>query len=946
MEERPEDKIIRLEKENVYLKSLLKHYGIKYQSENSSLFKKANENNARYFLNCFGIRYDVYVRRVISNKTGKAGYYPQCLNFWKDGCFRKNREKAGCHKCPMKNYRPLNKDVILKHLNDTSGDYVIGGYPLLKDNTCKMIVFDFDNHESDNPKWQEEVNTIRKICELNNISCLVERSRSGNGGHVWIFFEEAIEAKKAREFGEGLLNKGKELVNIKSFDYYDRLFPTQDYLKNNGLGNLIALPLQGYALSKGNSCFVDENFIPYYDQWVALYNCKKVKKSFVEEKIKEWSKDNGGFALNLDGEKPWNKTKLFNRDDVKGELEITLSNGIYINTTNLNPRIQNQIRELASYSNPEYFRAMHSGSYGFDIKRYIYLGYDEGNYIHLPYGLYDKLIEKLNEADIAYKINDQRNNGKEIDVTFKGKLDERQSEAVKSLLRYDNGILLAATAFGKTVTMINLISRLKVNTLILLGNSNLVKQWESELNKFLTFNSEMPSYETKKGIRKRKSHIGIHQGSKDTTNGIVDIMMAGSLFNKDDVHPRFHEYGMIICDECHHVAASTLTRIINETKARYVYGASADNSRSDGHEQSNIMLLGPVRYNFSIRQRNLESGIKHYVIPRFTRTISTARNISLQEAYKVIEEDELRDSLIIDDIVKCLKENRKIVVLTQRVKHAERLFNKITEICSDTYLLLGNQKKKEQEEITNRLKEAIDYKGFVLVSTGQLIGEGFNLPKLDTLFLAMPISGEGVVKQYAGRINRTYDGRESELIYDYVDNNIEVTGKMYLKRLKVYKTAGYSLFDNEDKGLNDNADSIYDCDSYKEVFIKDILSAEKEIVISSVSLYGNKIHEFADIVKERQTNGVNVTVVTYEESIRTDNTRRLKLIQDMRDYGFNVKLVEDNCLKYCVIDSSVVWYGSINYLGKEDVEDNVMRIHDKSIAENLLYQTFRDKTQL
>lgn len=666
-----------------------------------------------------------------------------------------------------------------------------------------------------------------------------------------------------------------------------------------------------------------------------------MKKSFVESKIQEWSKGDSEFVLKLDGEKPWEKSKIFNSEDVNGELEITLSNGIYINTTNLKPRIQNRIRELASYVNPEYYKAMHSGSYGFDAKRYIYLGYDEGGYIHLPYGLKDKLIDRCEEAKIAYRINDKRYTGTEIDVTFKGELDKRQSEAVECLLKHDNGILLAATSFGKTATLINLIARLKLNTLILLGSSSLVAHWESELNKFLSFNGELPTYETKKGISRRKSYIGIHQGSKDTTNGIVDIMMAGSLFDKDEIHPRFHEYGMIIVDECHHVAANTMTRILNETKAKYVYGASAENIRSDGHEISNIMLLGPVRYNFSIKQRNMESGIKHYVIPRFTRTISTSRNISLQEAYKLIEEDELRDCLIIDDIVKCLRENRKIVLLTQRVNHAKRLFDKIVNICPDAFLLLGKQKRNEQKKIIKSLEEIDDSAGMVLVSTGQLIGEGFNLPKLDTLFLAMPISGEGIVKQYAGRINRSFTGKDSEIIYDYVDNNIEVTRKMYLKRLKAYKACGYALFDNEDNVLNDGTDSIYDSDSYLEVFKRDILSAKKEIVISSVSLNGNKIHEFADIVKSKQAEGVSVSVVTYEESIRTDNTRRLKLIQDMRNYGFNVSLVEDGCLKYCVIDSSVVWYGSINYLGKSDIEDNAMRIRDKGIAENLLYQTFK-----
>ena len=939
MEENLEDKIIRLEKENEYLKSLLKLYGIKYKSENDSLFKKVGIDNVKYFCSYFWVRGDVYAKRVVNKSNGKASYYPQCANFWKDGCFRKNVKKISCNKCPLKSYLALNQNIILKHLNDTSGDFVVGGYPLLENSTCRLIVFDFDDHESSDPKWQEEVNAIRKICELNNIPVLVERSRPGNGGHVWIFFDEAIPAKTAREFGEALLRKGSESVNLKSFNYYDRLFPNQDYLKDNGIGNLIALPLQGYALSKGNSCFVDENFVPYKDQWLTLYKCKKLKKSFVEEKIKEFS-GNKEFVLNIDGEKPWDKTKDFNRDDIDGELEISLSNGIFIDTSNLKPRIQNRIRELACYSNPEYFKSLNKGSYNYNVKRYIYLGYDENNYIHLPYGLYDELISKCNQSSIKYKVLDYRQTGTSIDVTFTGVLDKRQSEAVELLLKHDNGILLAATSFGKTVAMINLISRLKVNTLILLERSSLVEQWENRLNEFLTFNEELPTYTTKNGIRKRKSHVGIHQGQKDTTNGIVDIMMVGSVFEEDKAHHRLSDYGMVIVDECQHVAANTITKILGEVKAKYVYGASAGNHRSDGHEKTNLLLLGPVRYDYSIKQRNLESGIKHYVYPRFTRTISSSRDISLQDAYKIIEEDELRDNLILDDLNNCLKDKRKIVVLSQRVKHAKRLFDKITTICKDTYLLLGNQKKNEQKEIIDKLKKFDGQNGLVLISTGQLIGEGFDLPMLDTLFLVMPISGEGITKQYAGRINRKYKGKESEVIYDYVDNNIDVTRKMYLKRLKAYKSCAYSLFD-QDNSQTDVSDSIYDSNNYYEAFIKDILSAKKEIVISSVSLTSNRIFELADTLKNVQANGVKIKVVTYEENIRNDNTRRLKLIQDMRDYGFEVSLVEDTCLKYCVIDSAIVWYGSINYLGKTDVEENAMRIKDKNIADSLLYQTFK-----
>lgn len=353
-----------------------------------------------------------------------------------------------------------------------------------------------------------------------------------------------------------MLEKGAEQVNLKSFKYYDRMLPAQEALPKGGLGNLIALPLQGQALQKGNSAFVYGNWNAYPNQWEVLWRKPRLSAEFIEVKIKEWMASDITEAADDNGtieerEQPWKKEKPFHREDVDGNLRLVLSNGLYIDSLNLKAGIQNQIRRLAAIRNPVFYKNAAIGMSNFATSQWIYLGKDHlSGYIEIPRGVYDKLKEKINEAGIPCEINDERQCGRHINVVFKGKLREEQKPALQEMMKHDNGILQAATAFGKTVVCSAMIAEKKVNTLIILESSALLDQWKDALEQFLDIDEQLPEYKTKTGrVKLRKSLIGKLQGAHDSMTGIVDIAMVGSLCKKGECHSLLDQYGMIIVDD-------------------------------------------------------------------------------------------------------------------------------------------------------------------------------------------------------------------------------------------------------------------------------------------------------------------------------------------------------------------------------------------------------------
>ena len=856
-------KLNDLQLENQILKNILDKAGLSYHKELSKLRQSGSkeafdpeqgkriihpqaitENMANQFFSMFWGRQDVYAKRSVNKETGKAAYYPQCNNFWTNVCHKKIKDGINCKDCKNRSYKTITKKDILNHLqgNAYNASDVIGVYPLLSNGTCRFMVFDFDNHDkgaeekdfaNSDDTWVEEVESMREICVLNGIEPLVERSRSGRGAHVWIFFDKPIAASFVRKFGFALLDKGAEQINLKSFKYYDRMLPAQDSLpEDSAVGNLIALPLQGKALQDGNSAFIDGNWNAYPNQWETLFNKPRLSQGFLEEKIKEWSNTIDNIAANAaesDREKPWNRMQHFNKNDVEGKLHIVLSNGIYVDNTNLKAAMQNRIRRMAAISNPVFYKNQAIGTSNYDTARWIYLGKDHlSGYIQIPRGLQDELWENIKQADIDYEMEDERQQGRKINVDFKGELRPEQDKALKELIRYDNGILHAATAFGKTVVSSAIIAQKKINTLIILESSALIEQWKEALEKFLNINEGLPTYETKTGrVRKRKSLIGTLQGAHDSMTGIIDIAMAGSLCKKGKYHKMMNEYGLVLIDECHHSASETIANVLKEVKAKYVYGVTATPKRGDGLEKINYMLIGPIRYSYTAKEKAKEQGIQHLVYPRFTRTVPPRGVITDKmhpnEAYEIIHNNDVRDEQIIEDVKNCVAAGRTPVVLSRYKDHSEKFYERLKNYADHVFLMTGNNSKKEHRKILEQMHQVDKNESLILIATGSLVGEGFDFPRLDTLFMATPVSFRGVVEQYAGRLNRDYAGKENVIIYDYVDNHIPMFNNMYMKRLKAYKQIGYEFGDGL-QTVKQTVNAIYDGNNYSENYHKDLLA--------------------------------------------------------------------------------------------------------------------------
>lgn len=961
-------KLVReLQVENKQLQELLKKANISYDS--NSVFEDIVTDNVEYdpeqgeriiggfiteqqanrFIGMFWGRIDVYARRA-----SNGNYYTRCSERWNASiCQIQRGDKKNCDGCLTPSWIPLTPELVKLHLIDKSeeGKNVIGVYPMLSDSTCRFLVFDFDNHEKGAEKndfanvddeWHHEVEALRMICKQNGVEVLVERSRSGKGAHVWIFFQKAIPATTAREFGFLLLDKGSSMINLKSFRYYDRMYPSQDTAK--GIGNLIALPLQGGALKKGNSAFVDENWNAYPDQWKHLFQCKKMFQEEIEGLIVKWRRElyerNGvNYYSNKKSRlKPWKRNTEFDKTDVVGKLHIVLADGVYIDTLNLKPRIQNQIRCLATFDNPVYYKNKRLGYYNFDKLSTIYLGEDIEGYIRIPRGLLENILEQCKIAGIDCDIQDEREQGRPLRIEFQGELRMQQQVAVEQMLSYDNGILSAATAFGKTVVCSYLIAKRKVNTLILVERTDLLSQWQDELNKFLVIDEELPKYKTKTGREKtRESIIGTLVGGQDKTTGIVDIAMMGSFYKKGKFHSRIRDYGMVIMDECHHAASATAQEILKQVNAKYVYGVSATPMRSDNLEKINYMLLGPIRHKFSALDRAKEQGIEHLVYPRYTRMmVLDNTKMRINDAYAIISRDKHRNEMIENDVKESVLRGRTPVILTRFKEQAKVLYENLKGHADYIFILYGDNSIKENSDIREQMKQVPKEKTIILVATGQKIGEGFDFPRLDTLMLAAPVSYGGRLEQHVGRLNRDYEGKESVIVYDYIDANIEAFSNSYKKRLRTYKKIGFKVLSNE-ISEKQNTNAIYDSDNYMEIFERDIVEAEKEIIIASPSIDRRKLQRFLYIVKSRQDAGVKIRIITQSigSNLYENDTYKNELIQEIQINGIQVIELDDT-MCFALIDQNIVWHGGMNLLGKVDVWDNLLRVKDDKIAYELM----------
>lgn len=894
------------------------------------------EEKIELFMSLFKGRDDVYAKHW-KKKDGKSNYSPVCLNEWKKGLCDKPRVK--CSECKNKKYSVLDSSAINIHLR---GIEIFGIYPMNKDETCNFLAIDFDDDG-----WEKDITILREICEEKKIPFAVERSKSGNGAHVWFFFKEKIEASVARKFGTSMLTYAMTKRHEIKFKSYDRLFPNQDNMPKGGFGNLIALPMQKRARGNKNSVFIDEKFEPYKDQWAFLSNIVKISKDDIYKYTAEFYVGNELGDLKVDKEesvKPWEsikEIKKLNNDDFPKIAYITMFNMIYINKKGFSNKALNAIKRLAAFKNPEFYRAQAMRLSTFDKPRVISLSDETEEYLSIPRGSEEDLLKLLKDNKVKFEVDDKAHEGNRIKVQFNGQLREEQLVAVQAMLKYNNGVLSATTAFGKTVIGAKLIADRSVNTLIVVHTQQLLEQWKERLNQFLIIDEELLIIdEPRRGRKKTKSIIGQLGGGKNRINGIIDIATMQSLIRGGEVKELVKNYGMVIVDECHHVSAVSFEQVLKSVTSKYVYGLTATPVRKDGHHPIIFMQCGSIRYKVDALKQAEKRPFEHYIIPRFTSfrkpIYQDEKEISISEIYSQIAASPIRNELIINDVINCVSEGRNPIVLTERTAHVELLANALKEKIPNVIVLTGGMSSKEKKIEIEKLSEIPKESSTVIVATGKFVGEGFDEPRLDTLFLAMPISWKGTLQQYAGRLHRLYEGKNEVQIYDYVDVHVSVLERMYQKRLTGYASIGYSA--KSDIKPFEMINSIYDNNNFFTVFNNDILCAKRNITIVSPFISKRRLMQMLGILKNALNNKISITIVTRPVSDFKDKDK--KNIEEMQEYinveGINLIVKSNIHQKFSIIDEKIVWYGSINLLSYGSAVESVMRLSSINIANELM----------
>ena len=896
----------------------------------------SSQEKIEFFLSVFKGREDVYARRYHSTATGKSGYTPVCKNEWAHGLCDKKKHK--CPECPNREFRPLTAEAVKAHLigRDPFCRDVAAIYPMLADNTTWLTAADFDEE-----KWQLDVTAFCKCCREMGLAPAVERSRSGNGAHVWFFFSEPVSAADARRLGTSLLTRTMARRHELSFSSYDRLFPSQDIVPKGGFGNLIALPFQGQAQKDGNSLFVDDSFMPYPDQWAFLSSLPKITPEQLEECLQKLCRngDMGELADITENQAPWQRKKSrqkMTRGDFPLQVTFAVSNLIYIEKKGFSQKALNALKRLAAFPNPEFRskQAMRISVYG--IPRVLNCGYEDDNYIGLPRGCMEVLLDMLDQYGVPAILEEHRFPGHTVDVEFNGTLRAEQEPAAQALLAADMGVLSATTAFGKTVIGAYLIGQRKVNTLILVQSSALLEQWKSSLEQFLNINEVLPEPPKKRGRKKKRHLIGQIGSGKNTRSGIVDIAIMQSLFEGEEktVKSFVTEYGMVIVDECHHVAAFTFENVLKAVEAKYVYGLSATPIRKDGHHPIIFMQCGPVRYLVDAKSQAEKRTFSHFVVPRFTRMRLPDAN-GIQDMYVGVIENDNRNELLASDALKLVQEGRTPILLTERKEHAVLLAGRLSDKVKNVFLLIGSDKQKDKREKLTALQNVPDDEDVVVVATGKYIGEGFDSPRLDTLLLAMPISWKGTLAQYAGRLHRNYEGKHEVRIYDYVDIHVPTLERMYHKRLKGYAELGYQVkFGAADKSVS----MIYDGHSSMSAFEQDLNDAARSIVIVSPYLQKGRIAKLLPVLQKAMDSGVDAVVHTRAaEHCDPKNQKTVcEAITTMEQAGITVHTHESLQQRYAVVDTSIVWYGSVDLLAFGRKDTDVLRFENPDIAGELL----------
>jgi superfamily II DNA or RNA helicase len=735
------------------------------------------------FRSLFRGRLDLVPVRFVSKKTGKPGYAPACDNKWEPAlCLLRTGGK--CSDCMNQAFVPVSDQVVTDHLQ---GRHVMGVYPLLEDETCWFLAVDFDESS-----WKEDIGAFAETCRSVGAPVAIERSRSGNGAHAWFFFTAPVSANVARRMGCYLITETMSRRHELSMESYDRLFPNQDTMPRGGFGNLIALPLQYEPRQQGNSVFIDEHLEPLADQWGYLASVRRIDPASAEVIARKATRTGQVIGVRFaeaigdpEDTAPWTRpasgriavTRI--TGPLPSAVKAVLAQRLFIEKAKLPAPLLNQLKRLAAFQNPEFYKKQRMRLSTAMTPRVVTCAEELAHHISLPRGCVSEAEQLLREQGVTLTIEDQRCDGAVLDLQFKGELTTVQKDAASALLKHDTAVFVGPPGIGKTVLGTYLVAQRACSTLVLVHRKPLLEQWVAQLAMFLDLDPK---------------RIGRMGGGQRQLNGSLDVAMIQSLVRKEKVDDLVANYGHVIVDECHHLPAVSFERVLSEVKARHVVGLTATPQRRDGHQAITEMQLGPVRFRVDAKSQAAHRPFEHRLIVRETdfRVTQNAQESSIQEIYGALANDEARNRRIVEDVIAAIHEGRSPILLTERKDHLEYLAEQLRGFVRHIVVLRGGMTAKEQRRSADQLASIPDAAERLVIATGRYIGEGFDDPRLDTLFLAMPISWKGTLIQYSGRLHRHHPSKTEVRIYDYVDREVPMLLRMFEKRVAAYRAIGYA----------------------------------------------------------------------------------------------------------------------------------------------------------
>ena len=709
-----------------------------------------NEQQLNLYMSLFRGREDIYARRW--KKYGKSGYAPAYRFDWNE--YLNHKARGGNFKnFTNKEIIPLTKDIIKKHL---IGAYFIGIYPLLEDNTSCLIAVDFDGKD-----WDKDSKKFMDECKSLKIPVYIEKSLSGMGSHLWIFFKDKYPAVKSRRIFLEIIRKVFDPLKFDKEVSFDRIFPNQDHHSGKGFGNLIALPLNGKCLKENNTVFLDpKSFNPIPDQWNYLSKVKKLSSIELDELYSKIIEDEKSNSSNIAEDGKSFKT---------GKLAITLKNQVILTKHQINKDLANFLKSNLNFINSEYIIKQKIGRSVYGVQKFFNLITESKETIMIPRGFLNQLVDFCNENKIMYKIFDERNKLDNLVFNSKIQLSNIQEQVIDICENKQEGVIVAPPGFGKTIIGIELIARKCQPALIIVHRKQIYDQWIERIQDFL-------------GLGKKD--IGQISANKKKVSKFVTVAMIQSLIRFPGLKNLSESFGTILIDECHHIPAKSFRRVVVNFNPYYIFGLTATPKRKYNDERLIFLYIGDIICNTDdidqgvtgLFEENIQLNIRdtNLYFPYDNKTDD------FQLLSKVLIFDSGRNKLITDDILKDLKASKKILVLTERKEHVEVLKIYLKSKCE--VITITGSDSKSLRKIKMKQIESGNFQ--VLITTGQLLGEGLDIENLSSIFLVYPFAFEGKLIQYVGRILRS-KGRKA--IYDYRDKNIEFLQKLYKKRERYYR---------------------------------------------------------------------------------------------------------------------------------------------------------------